>query len=238
VHPVVIIGAGPGGLTAAYEILRDDDRPVVVYEASDTVGGISQTAERDGWRFDLGGHRFFTKVAAVEALWHTFLPDEDFLLRPRMSRILYNGVLFDYPLQPLKALRGLGIVESLRCLMSFVLVRFRPPKDQTHFEGWVAARFGWRLYRIFFKTYTEKVWGVPATAIQADWAAQRIKDLDLMTAVLHAFGLGRGKQVTTLIDRFQYPKLGPGMMWQRVRELVEQKGGRVALRSAVIRLNR
>jgi protoporphyrinogen oxidase len=238
-EPVVIIGAGPGGLTAAYQILEyDEGRPVLVLESSDTVGGISQTAERDGWRFDLGGHRFFTKVGAVEALWHTFLPDEDFLLRPRMSRILYNGVLFDYPLQPLKALRGLGIVESFRCLVSFVLVRLRPPKDQTHFEGWVAARFGWRLYRIFFKTYTEKVWGVPATAIQADWAAQRIKDLDLMTAVLHAFGLGRGKQVTTLIDRFQYPKLGPGMMWQRVRELVEQKGGRVALRSAVVRLNR
>ena len=169
----LVIGAGPAGLTAAYE-LEKAGAPVTVLEASDEVGGISRTVEREGWRFDIGGHRFFTKVPEVERLWHEILPDEDFLMRPRMSRIFYDGKLFDYPLKASNALGNLGIVEAVRCMASYGLARLRPPKDQTNFEGWVAARFGWRLYRIFFKTYTEKVWGMPATEIQADWAAQRI----------------------------------------------------------------
>jgi protoporphyrinogen oxidase len=214
---------------------------VTVLEAGDEVGGISRTVERDGWRFDLGGHRFFTKVPEVEQLWHEILSPEDFLLRPRMSRILYRGVLFDYPLKPLNAMRGLGVTEAVRCVASYVWARLRPPRDQSNFEGWVSARFGQRLYRIFFKTYTEKVWGVPATTIQADWAAQRIKNLSLLTAVLDAFGLRRGSaEVTTLIDEFQYPKFGPGMMWQRARELAEKAGATVELRAEVrgIRLRR
>ena len=185
-------------------------------EASDAVGGISRTVERDGWRFDIGGHRFFTKVPEVEAFWHEVLPDEDFLMRPRLSRILYRGKLFDYPLKPFNALLGLGMLEAVRCVLSYALVRVRPPKDQTNFEGWVAARFGWRLYRIFFKTYTEKVWGVPATDIQADWAAQRIKNLSLLNADHLGVRPRQGQdQITTLIEEFQYPRLGPGMMWER-----------------------
>jgi protoporphyrinogen oxidase len=184
-EPVVVVGAGPAGLTAAYQ-LGKAGRQAVVLESSDTVGGISRTVERDGWRFDIGGHRFFTKVPEVEALWHEILPDDEFLLRPRMSRIYYRGKLFDYPLKASNALGNLGIVEAVRCVLSYVAARVRPPKDQSHFEGWVAARFGWRLYRIFFKTYTEKVWGVDATEIQADWAAQRIKNLSLLSAVVNA----------------------------------------------------
>jgi protoporphyrinogen oxidase len=230
--PVVVVGAGPAGLTAALR-LRQADVPTTVVEAGDSVGGISRTVERDGWRFDLGGHRFFTKVPEVEAFWHEVLPDEDFLLRPRLSRILYRGKLFDYPLKPFNALVGLGVLEALRCLLSYALVRVRPPKDQSSFEGWVAARFGWRLYRIFFQTYTEKVWGVPASDIQADWAAQRIKNLSLLNAVTSAFGLGRRRQITTLIDEFQYPRLGPGMMWERCRDLVEAEGGQVRMSSPV-----
>ena len=180
--PVRVIGAGPAGLTAAYR-LSQRGAPVEVYEADGVVGGISRTAERDGWRFDIGGHRFFTKVQAVEDLWHEILPDEDFLLRPRMSRIHYRGKLFDYPLRAMNALRGLGIIEAVRCVASYAWARVRPPVDQSHFEGWVTARFGNRLYSIFFKTYTEKVWGMPATAIQADWAAQRIKNLSLSSTV-------------------------------------------------------
>jgi protoporphyrinogen oxidase len=234
--PVVVIGAGPAGLTAALR-LRQRGVPTTVLEADDVVGGISRTVERDGWRFDLGGHRFFTKVPQVEAFWHEVLPDEDFLLRPRLSRILYRGRLFDYPLKPVNALRGLGVLEAVRCLLSYALVRLRPPKDQSHFEGWVAARFGWRLYRIFFKTYTEKVWGVPATSIQADWAAQRIKNLSLLNAVTTAIGLRRRSgEITTLIEQFQYPRLGPGMMWERAHELVEDLGGDVRLQTPVARV--
>jgi protoporphyrinogen oxidase len=230
--PVVVIGAGPAGLTAALR-LRQASVDVVVAESSDAVGGISQTVERDGWRFDLGGHRFFTKVPEVEAFWHEVLPDEDFLMRPRLSRILYRGKLFDYPLKPANALFGLGVLEAIRCVLSYALVRVRPPKDQTNFEGWVAARFGWRLYRIFFKTYTEKVWGVPATDIQADWAAQRIKNLSLLNAITSAFGIGRGQQITTLIEQFQYPRLGPGLMWERCRDKVVGLGGDVRMSSPV-----
>jgi len=232
--PVVVVGAGPAGLTAAVR-LRQADVDVTVVEASDCVGGISRTVERDGWRFDLGGHRFFTKVPEVEAFWHEILPDEDFLSRPRMSRILYRGKLFDYPLKPFNALFGLGVFEAVRCVLSYLLVRVHPPKDQSNFEGWVAARFGWRLYRIFFKTYTEKVWGVPATDIQADWAAQRIKNLSLLNAITSALGFGKGggSQITTLIEKFQYPRLGPGMMWDRARDLVRAEGGEVRLQSPV-----
>ena len=234
--PVVVVGAGPAGLTAAVR-LRQAGRSTTVLESSDTVGGISRTVERDGWRFDLGGHRFFTKVPEVESFWHEVLPDEDFLMRPRMSRILYRGKLFDYPLKPFNALFGLGVLEAIRCVLSYALVRVRPPKDQSNFEGWVAARFGWRLYGIFFKTYTEKVWGVPATDIQADWAAQRIKNLSLLNAVTSAFGLGKGKgQITTLIEEFQYPRLGPGMMWERARDLVQSTGGEVRMQSPVERV--
>ena len=227
----VVIGAGPAGLTAAYELAKAR-QAVTVLEASDAVGGISRTVQRDGWRFDIGGHRFFTKVPEVEALWHEILSDEDFLMRPRMSRIFYGGKLYDYPLKAMNALRGLGVLEAIRCLASYVLVQLRPPKDQSTFEGWVAARFGWRLYRIFFKTYTEKVWGMPATEIQADWAAQRIKNLSLMTAVIRAVLPSTNKKnVASLIEEFQYPKLGPGLMWERCRVHVERLGGEIRMRT-------
>jgi len=235
---VVIVGAGPAGLTAAYALTGHDVAPTVL-EADSVVGGISRTVERDGWRFDIGGHRFFTKVGPVEDLWHEILPDEDFLLRPRMSRIYYDGKFFDYPLKASNALKNLGIIEAIRCVLSYLWVRVRPPKDQSNFEGWVAARFGWRLYRTFFKTYTEKVWGVPATEIQADWAAQRIKNLSLFSAVVNALLPKRNqKDITSLIEEFQYPKLGPGMMWERCRELVEKRGGSVLMETPVRTIRR
>ncbi|GGL97413.1 MULTISPECIES: NAD(P)/FAD-dependent oxidoreductase [Micromonospora] len=225
----VVIGAGPAGLTAAYELTRRD-ASVEVVESDDVVGGISRTVERDGWRFDIGGHRFFTKVPQVAALWHEILAAEDFLLRPRMSRIHYRGRLFDYPLKAGNALRNLGVVEATRCVGSYLWSRLRPPADQSHFEGWVSARFGARLYRMFFKTYTEKVWGIPATELQADWAAQRIKNLSLAGAVRNALLPSRDRTaITSLIEEFEYPKYGPGMMWERCAELVTRAGGRVTL---------
>ena len=235
---VVVIGAGPAGLTAAYELQRNGHKCVVL-EADDVVGGISRTVERDGWRFDIGGHRFFTKVPRVEAFWHEILAGDQFMMRPRMSRIFYKKKFFDYPLKVGNALGGLGIFESVRCVLSYGYVRLRPPRNQSSFEGWTASRFGWRLYRIFFKTYTEKVWGVPADTIQADWAAQRIKNLSLFTAVIHAlFPRRGGDTVTSLIDEFQYPKLGPGMMWETCRDALLEKGSRVEMSSGVTRIAR
>ncbi len=233
----LIIGAGPAGLTAAYQ-LGKHGRVSTVVEADDVVGGIARTVERDGWRFDIGGHRFFTKVPPVSALWHEILPDEDFLVRPRMSRIFYRGKFYDYPLRPLNALGNLGLVESIRCVLSYIWVRFRPPRDQTTFEGYTAARFGWRLYGIFFKTYTEKVWGVPADHIQADWAAQRIRNLNLFGVVWNAITPRRNqKAITSLIEEFEYPRHGPGMMWERCHRLVLEQGSKVELRHRVVRIN-
>lgn len=236
---VVVIGAGPAGLTAASELLKGGLSPVVL-EAENVVGGISQTVVREGWRFDIGGHRFFTKVARVRDFWTSTLPPEDFLTRPRMSRILYRGRLYDYPLRATNALKNLGLVEALKCVGSYLWVRISPPQDQSTFEGWVAARFGWRLYRTFFKTYTEKVWGVPADQIQADWAAQRIKNLSLGKAVKHAL-FSRGKastEVTSLIEEFQYPKYGPGMMWEACATQIQEAGASLVMNAKITSISR
>ena len=229
----VIIGAGPAGLTAAYKLVKAGKRSVVL-ESDSVVGGISRTVERDGWRFDIGGHRFFTKVAPVENFWHEILPDEDFMMRPRKSRIFYKGKFYDYPLKASNALGNLGIFEALRCVLSYAWVRVRPPKDQTNFEGWTAARFGWRLYNHFFKTYTEKVWGHPGSEMGADWAAQRIKNLSLGSAIINSLKPKRNqKDITSLIEEFQYPKLGPGMMWERCAEQVQAGGTKIQFSSKV-----
>jgi protoporphyrinogen oxidase len=231
---IVIVGAGPAGLTAAHELVLRGVTSTVL-EADTVVGGIARTVERDGWRFDIGGHRFFTKVPEVEARWEAILPGEDFMTRPRLSRIYYRGRFFDYPLKAANALRNLGPIEAGRCLASYLWARLRPPRDQSTFEGWVAARFGWRLYRIFFKTYTEKVWGVPAATIQADWAAQRIRNLSLGRAIADAVLPRRDPiAVASLIDRFRYPKLGPGMMWERCCEVVEAAGTKVVMDATVV----
>jgi protoporphyrinogen oxidase len=225
---VVVIGAGPAGLTAAYQLAKQGVRSTIV-EADDMVGGISRSPERDGFRFDIGGHRFFTKVKPVEELWHEILPD-DLLTRPRLSRIYYEGKYYDYPIKPLNALRNLGLIEAVLCVASFLWVRVRPPKDKSTLEGYIVADYGWRLYNHFFKAYNEKVWGVPASELSADWGAQRIKGMSLWSAVwepLRAKFVGRkdkSKQVTSLIEEFKYPKYGPGMMWERCRDIVVEKG--------------
>jgi protoporphyrinogen oxidase len=216
-------------LTAAYELSKRG-ATCTVLEMDCVVGGLSRTVERDGWRFDIGGHRFFTKVPEVESLWREILGPEDFLLRHRLSRIYYEGTYFDYPIRLGNALSGLGPVESVRCGLSFLWVRLHPPNNLDTFEGWTARAFGWRLYRKFFKTYTEKIWGMPAEGIRADWASQRIKSLTLGKAVSNAFGVRQHRrEVTSLIDEFHYPRLGPGMMWERARELVEAQGSKVLL---------
>lgn len=229
----LIIGAGPAGLTAAWELEKHNKEALIV-EYDTVVGGISRTVEEDGWRFDIGGHRFFTKVDEVYQIWDEILDKDDFLLRPRMSRIYYNGKFFDYPLKASNALFNLGIFEAVRCVLSNLYVRINPPKDQTNFEGWVAARFGWRLYNIFFKTYTEKVWGIDATQIGADWASQRIKNLSLGKAIINSLLPNKsGEVITTLIDEFKYPKLGPGMMWEKASNKLQKKGYNILFESGV-----
>jgi protoporphyrinogen oxidase len=242
VDPVVVIGAGPAGLTAAYQLTKTRN-PVVVLEADDVVGGISRSVERDGWRFDIGGHRFFTKVRPVEDLWHEILPDGEFLTRPRMSRIYYGGQFYDYPIRPMNALKNLGVAEAARCVGSYLSTRLRPPRQNASLEDYIVANYGRRLYSHFFKTYNEKVWGVSASEISADWGAQRIKGMSLFSAVWEPVRSrlpgGRrhpSKQVTSLIEEFQYPKLGPGMMWERCHELVTRGGGDVRFNSRVVEI--
>ncbi len=226
---VLVIGAGPAGLTAAYELAKIGRRSTVL-EADQQVGGLARTVSYRGYRFDIGGHRFFSKVPLVNELWKEVLGD-DLLQRPRLSRIYYQGRFFDYPLKPLNALIGLGPLEATRIGASYIAARLFPAREERSFEQWVSNRFGRRLYEIFFKTYTEKVWGMPCSEISADWAAQRIKNLSLREAVMNAlFRTGRsgdGQLVTSLIERFQYPRHGPGMMWERCAALIEQRGGAV-----------
>ena len=239
-YDLVVIGAGPAGLTAAKEALRHSKR-VLVLEAEEVIGGISQTVKRNGWHFDIGGHRFFTKSERVNDFWEEALDSGDFLVRPRLSRIYYKGKFFDYPLKLWNALFGLGVIEAVRCVLSYLFTQMKKPSDQTNFEGWVAARFGWRLYRIFFKTYTEKVWGIDASQIQSSWAAQRIKSLSLPKAVLNSIPLKRNskkKLITTLIDEFKYPKYGPGMLWEKVARDFEISGGTLKLNARVASISR
>ena len=233
----LVIGAGPAGLTAAY-LLSKGGRSVTVLERDPAqVGGISRTVSHDGYLFDIGGHRFFSKSKAVVDLWDEILPD-DFIDRPRLSRIYYRGKYYAYPLKAFEALRNLGVFASAACVASYLYARAKPVRDPKNFHQWVRNQFGERLFAIFFKTYTEKVWGMSCDAISADWAAQRIKGLDLGAAILdgvkRSLGLrrragGDGPVIKTLIESFRYPRRGPGMMWEAAASKTEAQGGRVLL---------
>lgn len=232
---VVIIGGGPAGLTAAYELTKHNVQPIVL-EKLDKVGGISRTENRDGYHFDMGGHRFFTKSQEVARFWHEALGD-DLLRRPRLSRIFYRGKFFHYPLKALNALMGLGVREGVLLVLSYLRWQIFPNREEDTFEQWVVNRFGRRLFLTFFKTYTEKVWGIACSELRAEWAAQRIKDLSMKTALLSMF-LQNGRKVKTLIEEFEYPRCGPGMLWSSVKDQVELRGGQVHLNSEVIEIHR
>jgi len=229
---VVVIGAGPAGLAAAHELASHGARPLVIEKAG-KVGGIARTEEYKGYRFDVGGHRFYTKDEEIDRLWHEML-GEKFLKVKRLSRIYYQGRFFKYPLKFSNALWNLGAAESSLLLMSYVAAKLKPAREEKTFDQWVTNRFGARLYRTFFEGYTEKVWGMPPREIQADWAAQRIGAFSMGAAVRNALFGTNGPR--TLASEFNYPVLGPGMMWQRFRERVEEMGGRVALGSEVVGL--
>jgi protoporphyrinogen oxidase len=233
--PIVIIGAGPAGLTAAYE-LAQAGRSVLVLEKLGEVGGLARTENYRGFSFDIGGHRFFTKEPAVNRLWRSIL-GADFLRRPRLSRIYYNRRFFYYPLRPLNALLQLGLWPSIAIVCSYLRWQLWPHEREETFEEWVTNRFGRRLFEMFFKTYTEKVWGISCSDLRAEWAAQRIRGLSLKTAVLSMF-LPPRRTIKTLIDEFEYPRLGPGMMWRALRDEVERRGSSVQLGSEVIAIRR
>ena len=240
---VAIIGAGPAGLTAAYLLTKAGYSVTVIEKDPHYVGGISRTVAHEGFRFDIGGHRFFSKSREVVALWNEILP-HDFIDRPRMSRIYYEGRFYSYPLRAFEALRNLGLVRSALCMASYARARLFPRKDVTSFEDWVVNQFGHKLYSIFFKTYTEKVWGMPCDTMSADWAAQRIKGLSLGKAVLdgvkRSLGLNRrpndGMATKTLLEHFRYPRLGPGMMWEAARDHVIAGGNTVLMGHALKQL--
>jgi len=233
--PTVVLGAGPAGLTAGY-LLAKEGLPVIVLEAHEKVGGLAMTEERDGYRFDLGGHRFFTKSKEVDDLWHEVLDDE-FLLRPRMSRIYWNQRFLDYPLRGPDVIRKLGPVELTRALLSYLRAAIKPKGNEDSLEEWVSNRFGKRLYELFFKSYTEKVWGVPCSELRAEWAAQRIKGLSFFSAAKAAFFGNRGNKVKSLISEFHYPRFGPGQMWETMTREIERMGGEVRTETEVEQLN-
>ena len=228
---VAIIGAGPAGLTAGYLLTKAGKTVAIIEKDATYVGGISRTVEHEGYRFDIGGHRFFSKSQQVVDMWNEILPD-DFIQRPRMSRIYYEGKFYSYPLRAFEALGNLGIWRSTACMASFAWSQLFPIKDIKSFEDWTSNQFGKKLYSIFFKTYTEKVWGMPCNEMSADWAAQRIKGLSLWGAVIdglkRSLGLNKrpndGQGVKTLLETFRYPRLGPGMMWDAARDKIVATG--------------
>jgi protoporphyrinogen oxidase len=262
----VIIGAGPAGLTAAYELLcRTDILPIVI-EKSDYMGGISRTVNYKNNRIDIGGHRFFSKSDRVMDWWLQHLPmeestgaaqsityqgktrevspgeqvrdpkrdDELMLVRRRKSRIYYLRQFFDYPIQlNMDTLRKLGPLRTVRIGLSYLRSAFFPPRQAVNLEQFFIKRFGRELYRTFFQSYTEKVWGVPCREIGAEWGEQRIKGLSITKTVLHFLktALGRKADVrqkgteTSLIEQFLYPKYGPGQMWETVARKIREKGG-------------
>jgi protoporphyrinogen oxidase len=232
---VAVIGAGPAGLTAAY-LLSKAGIPVHVFEADPVfVGGISRTESYKGYHFDIGGHRFFSKSKEVEDFWTEIL-GEEMLQRPRSSKIYYQKKYFRYPLVALDALKKLGWGQALLCLFSYAKAKIFPVRDPQNFEDWVSNQFGKKLYKIFFKTYTEKVWGIPCNDISADWAAQRIKGLSMSSLIKNALFPQKSTSeglIKTLIDSFRYPRFGPGMMWETCTSKCRRFGGLVQMNARV-----
>jgi protoporphyrinogen oxidase len=232
--PVVVLGGGPAGLTAGY-LLAKQGKPVIILESTDALGGIARTTVKEGFRFDLGGHRFFTKVTEVDDLWHEIMGDE-FLKRPRQSRIYWNDKFLEYPLEGMDVIKKLGLWELSLCMGSYLWAKVKPKGREDTFEEWVSNRFGYRLYNHFFKTYTEKLWGVPTNEIRAEWAAQRIKGLSFFSAAKAAFLGNKGNKIKSLISEFNYPRFGPGQMWEAMADEIKAKGGEIKMNAPVTRL--
>src|SRR3974390_1012924 len=242
---VFVVGAGPAGLTAAYCLTKEIPSVLVIEKDPVYVGGISRTVNYNGYLFDIGGHRFFSKAKEIVDLWQEILPD-DFIERPRLPRIFYGGKFYSYPLNAFEALRNLGLFTSVACMLSYAYAKAQPISDARTFHDWVRNQFGEKLFSIFFKAYTEKVWGMSCDEISADWAAQRIKGLDLRVAVINALkrSFRRNPEVDatdddvvkSLIETFQYPRKGPGMMWEAAAAKIEERGGKILMGRELVEL--
>ncbi|MCS7211240.1 MAG: FAD-dependent oxidoreductase [Chloroherpetonaceae bacterium] len=231
---VAVIGAGPAGMTAAY-CLAKKGYEVDVYEASPSVGGLAKTIELWNQKVDLGPHRFFSSDTRVNSLWLEVV-GQDYDMVDRLTRIYYKRKFYYYPLKPFDALSNLGIIEAANCVASYAKQRLFPIQQDGSFEDWVTDRFGRRLFEIFFKTYSEKLWGISCKELDADFAAQRIKKLSLSEAIKNAFTGGRNNTHKTLVDQFAYPFGGTGMVYERMAAFVQKRGGAVHLRTPVQRV--
>ncbi|MFM1800359.1 MAG: hypothetical protein RLZZ117_2637 [Cyanobacteriota bacterium] len=244
---VAVIGAGPAGLTASYLLAKGGLCPEIWESDPTYVGGISRTVVYKGFRFDIGGHRFFSKSSEIEDLWTEIMPT-DMIVRDRLSRIFYKKKYYQYPLEAAEVIDNLGKREALLCVGSYLKRKIRPVKNVNNLEDWVTNQFGARLYKTFFKTYTEKVWGTSCRDISADWAAQRIKGLSLSKAAWASLfssstpaathATSRQDVIKTLITSFRYPRLGPGMMWEAAAAKIQQLGGILHMDSKVTALHR
>lgn len=232
---ILIIGAGPAGLAASLKLV-ENEKKIILLEKEDQVGGLCKTKECKGFRFDLGGHRFFTKSSEVNELWEKTL-GKDFLIRPRISKIYYKNRFFNYPLKPFNSLSNLGIIESIMILKSYIKYKFSPYKNEENFEQWVCNRFGKRLFNHFFKSYTEKLWGIPCNEISAEWAAQRIKGLSLTSAIKNSLFKQKNREIKTLVSEFKYPKYGAGMMYDKMAENIKKQKGKILLNHNIIQIN-
>ena len=234
---ILIVGAGPAGLTAAY-ILSNNKFKVDVFEENNKyVGGISRTEQYKGFKFDIGGHRFFSKSSEINLLWKEILSN-DFKTRSRKSRIFFKNKFFNYPLDLVEVVFKLGFLETSICFLSFIKAKIFPIKPPKTYHDWIYNNFGERLYLNFFKTYTEKVWGMNCDEISADWAAQRIKGLNFKEVLIQSikkifFKKKKGKVIKSLIDEFKYPKYGPGMMWDAAKEKIISNGSKIYMNSRV-----
>lgn len=229
-YDIIVIGAGPAGLTAAY-LLAKGGKSVCVLEAADQVGGMARTIPLWGQSVDIGPHRFFSKDRRINELWLEIAGGE-YDMVDRLTRIYYKRKFYNYPLKPFNAFLNLGPFESFRCLMSYFRERLAPAPLADNFESWVISRFGKRLFDIFFKTYSEKLWGVSCTEIHSDFAAQRIKKFSLMEALKTAF-LGNSGKHATLADQFAFPHGGTGRIYEKMRDRILAAGGEVHCSSAV-----